>query len=296
MKTLEQEIEEMQTVGFGFSFVTLKQALMWLGEMEMLKRQIAMLEAKQTIASVPAQESVDADCATLQRQVNGMKLVLSAKRTQLAEFAQENAEKANRIAALEAQQLEQGALQKQLDEMTRRHDQQVRINKRLVKAWNGATGLGVKPAPQHSDDIAVECFAEAMKAKLAKKREQGHGGWETARAEHLSYLLHEHVDKGDPIDVANFCMMLHHLNDRIWEKPSKSPLSDLEPKYKFSIGDDHQSAEDDTMFTAGINLQEGGKQTHWNAIEVHGTPVEAVARRDFVLSVLVRNQIDKTKE
>lgn len=30
----------------------------------------------------------------------------------------------------------------------------------------------------HSDDLAVDCFAASMKAKLAKSREKGRGGWD----------------------------------------------------------------------------------------------------------------------
>lgn len=39
----------------------------------------------------------------------------------------------------------QDALQKQLDEMTRRHDQQVRTNKRLIKAWKEAQQPAQEP-------------------------------------------------------------------------------------------------------------------------------------------------------
>jgi hypothetical protein len=67
------------------------------------------------------------------------------------------------------------------------------------------------PPVQHSDDVAVDRFAAAMKAKLAQKRAEGRGGWddpEQCPVERLAELLHEHVSKGDPIDVANFAMML----------------------------------------------------------------------------------------
>lgn len=60
----------------------------------------------------------------------------------------------------------------------------------------------------HSDDAAVDRFAERMKAKLALSREKGRGGWETASDAYLSKLLREHVEKGDPVDVANLAMML----------------------------------------------------------------------------------------
>lgn len=62
----------------------------------------------------------------------------------------------------------------------------------------------------HSDDAYVDGFAEAMKAKMAASRAKGRGGWEACSADDLSRMLREHIEKGDPRDVANFCMMLHH--------------------------------------------------------------------------------------
>jgi hypothetical protein len=65
---------------------------------------------------------------------------------------------------------------------------------------------------QHSDDAAVDRFAMAMKEKLAKARAKGRSGWddpEKCKVEYLSQLLHEHVAKGDPVDVSNLAMMLH---------------------------------------------------------------------------------------
>ncbi|MFC3072406.1 hypothetical protein [Shinella pollutisoli] len=77
----------------------------------------------------------------------------------------------------------------------------------------------------HPDAIAVDRFAIAMKAKLAKKRAEGRGGWEdkeACSALFLSQMLREHVEKGDPIDVANFAMMLHQRGERILAAPSSS--------------------------------------------------------------------------
>jgi hypothetical protein len=70
----------------------------------------------------------------------------------------------------------------------------------------------------HPDDIAVDLFAAAMKEKLAKARSKGRGGWddpEQCTVDSLSQFLRSHVDKGDPVDVANFCMMLHHRGSGI---------------------------------------------------------------------------------
>jgi len=71
---------------------------------------------------------------------------------------------------------------------------------------------------QHSDDAAVDRFAVAMKAKLAAKRAAGRGGWDDKAQcsnEWLSSLLRQHLEKGDPLDVANFAMMLHQRGERI---------------------------------------------------------------------------------
>ena len=64
------------------------------------------------------------------------------------------------------------------------------------------------PTQADIDNEAVDKLAQAMKDKLAKKREQGYHGWETCKHGDLVQLLINHVDKGDPIDVANFCAFL----------------------------------------------------------------------------------------
>jgi hypothetical protein len=64
---------------------------------------------------------------------------------------------------------------------------------------------------RHPDDVAVDRFAAAMKEKLAVKRAQGRGGWDDPEQCSLDYLVrlfHDHVSKGDPIDIGNFAMML----------------------------------------------------------------------------------------
>jgi hypothetical protein len=63
--------------------------------------------------------------------------------------------------------------------------------------------------PTHSDDLAVDRFAAAMKAKLAVSRAKGRGGWETCPVPDLLAMLREHVAKGDMRDVANLAMMIH---------------------------------------------------------------------------------------
>ncbi|WP_206669592.1 hypothetical protein [Brucella sp. 10RB9213] len=73
-------------------------------------------------------------------------------------------------------------------------------------------------SPDHADDLAVDRFAIAMKQKLAKKREEGRSGWENkdeCSAEYLSYLLIQHIWKGDPVDIANLAMMLQQRGERV---------------------------------------------------------------------------------
>jgi hypothetical protein len=70
----------------------------------------------------------------------------------------------------------------------------------------------------HFDNDSVEQFAAAMKAKLAKKRDEGRGGWEDKEQcsnAFLSRLLVEHVQKGDPVDVGNLAMMIHQRGEGI---------------------------------------------------------------------------------
>lgn len=69
-----------------------------------------------------------------------------------------------------------------------------------------------KAEPAHPDELAVDRFATALKAKLAQTRQKGRSGWDDPKQcsiEYLSHLLVEHIDKGDPLDVANLAMMIH---------------------------------------------------------------------------------------
>lgn len=79
----------------------------------------------------------------------------------------------------------------------------------IVMAHNTSAPTA-QAAPAHPDDAAVDALAAAMKAKLAKQSANGYGGWDTPECtqQRLSDMLRAHVDKGDPVDVANFCAFL----------------------------------------------------------------------------------------
>ncbi|TWF53235.1 hypothetical protein [Neorhizobium alkalisoli] len=93
----------------------------------------------------------------------------------------------------------------------------------IVAAVNAATYPSPKDhslpiGDNHPDALAVDRFAAAMKAKLAAKRAEGRSGWDDkddCSQLFLSQLLREHVEKGDPLDVGNFAMMLHQREERI---------------------------------------------------------------------------------
>lgn len=74
----------------------------------------------------------------------------------------------------------------------------------------------------HPDDKAVDQFVfalgQAMKAKLEKKRGEGYSQWWDKNAfpwEKLIKQMLEHIKKGDPLDVANYCMFLYHRGEKI---------------------------------------------------------------------------------
>jgi hypothetical protein len=66
-----------------------------------------------------------------------------------------------------------------------------------------------------SDDEVVDSFAAAMKEQLALARAKGLGGWQQSDPATLSRMLREHLEKGDPCQVANFCMFLWYIGQPI---------------------------------------------------------------------------------
>lgn len=87
---------------------------------------------------------------------------------------------------------------------------------------------------RHPDDEAIDHFATAMRAKMRRSREKkGRGGWQAAPSAHLTYLLVEHLEKGDPVDVANFAMMLHQNGQNIDEIVVQA--------YRKSVKETHQN-------------------------------------------------------
>lgn len=76
--------------------------------------------------------------------------------------------------------------------------------------------------PEHEHD-AVKLAVEAMVSKLYKKYLEGYSGFEGASESWLNDLLHSHLAKGDPIDVANFCIFLFANGQRTREAAPRVP-------------------------------------------------------------------------
>lgn len=86
------------------------------------------------------------------------------------------------------------------------------------KVENGYGWIARLPPDPTEDELAdialVHTFLKAMAAKLEAKRGDGFGGWWTCPESELWTLLRGHVEKGDPIDIANIAMMIHGVRTR----------------------------------------------------------------------------------
>lgn len=64
----------------------------------------------------------------------------------------------------------------------------------------------------HSDDLAVDRFAAALKERLAQKRGEGAGGWDDrddCTCDELAWRMTTQLRRGKPVDVGAYAMMLH---------------------------------------------------------------------------------------
>jgi hypothetical protein len=120
------------------------------------------------------------------------------------------------------------ALRVMRDEIARLNELTDRFSA-AINEMTGPTFMG-EPVLPHPDNTAVDAFAVAMKAKLAEARAKGRGGWQdkdNCPQQRLSDMLRAHVEKGDPRDVANFCMFLHQRGEAILPVPPGAGQADL---------------------------------------------------------------------
>ncbi len=75
-----------------------------------------------------------------------------------------------------------------------------------------------------ADKAAIARFAKAMVEKMAIMRTRGLRDWETCSSIELLCVLQEHVEKGDPVDIALIAMMIHQKAEVEfeveWQKPN----------------------------------------------------------------------------
>lgn len=100
--------------------------------------------------------------------------------------------------------------------------------------WTPTQAANEEPAPgeepaagQHPDDLAVDRFAAALKVKLAESRSKGRSGWDNRMAcsqFRLSQMLRDQVDRGDPLDVANFACFLWNRGETILPEQRAAPV------------------------------------------------------------------------
>ena len=96
---------------------------------------------------------------------------------------------------------------------------------------------------ERMDNAAVEALSVKMKAKLADQRAKGYRGWNNdCTQQHLSDLLRQCVDKGDPVDVANFCAFLQARCESI--APQAHADARDAGKLHFWVADDPDTAHE----------------------------------------------------
>lgn len=123
-----------------------------------------------------------------------------------------------------------------------------------------------------ADFLCVDSFAEGMKQKLLAARLKGRRGWQDCDPTELSIMLREHVEKGDPLDVANFCMFLWHLEQPIGD--AALPMgrrAAAQPAQTAVVLDDGRAA-----FVNGLS------RTQCNAIEYFVTQMRGVDSAAYV--------------
>lgn len=113
---------------------------------------------------------------------------------------------------------------------------------------------GSESISEHKDDAAVDGLSVTMKAKLSQQRAKGYGGWDAPECtqQHLSDMLRAHVDKGDPVDVSNFCAFLAARGEGIAALPT--------PKAEPAIQNPWQQAVDHELVVAHLGVANAATQ------------------------------------
>ncbi|QOC57960.1 hypothetical protein phiK7B1_105 [Pseudomonas phage phiK7B1] len=92
------------------------------------------------------------------------------------------------------------------------HDALVRSNE-TIELMLAQRNLAPEPVNQHFDDWALDQFVAQMRAKLARKRDEGFSGWNDCSLDLLGDAFVEQIESMnarniDMVDSANFAMFL----------------------------------------------------------------------------------------
>lgn len=129
----------------------------------------------------------------------------------------------------------------------------------------------------HADDLAIDNFAAAMKAKMAAAREKGRSGWDNRKAcsgEMLAGELVAHLSKNNPgtfEDVANFSMMLHQRNE------SPALLLDAVNSLKASFGKELCNVLSEAAENAAVNEYDEESAVMGEAWDLLNTEIEKLS-------------------
>ena len=154
------------------------------------------------------------------------------------------------------------------------------VNRATVIEWLDANDIEVTDRQMDglfhfaapTDDAAVDALAAHMKAKLAKQRAKGYGGWDDpgCSQQRLSDMLRDHVAKGDPVDVANFCAFLTARGEGI---APPAPQQEAQDPHGWLYDWTHSSAtgKPDTTYT-GFTKDEAHARKNDNCRAVYTAP------------------------
>lgn len=132
-----------------------------------------------------------------------------------------------------------------------------------VKQQEGPSWSLTNPYEDHMTDenydtCCVHKFAEMMAKRMALSRAKGRRGWddpEQCSPDYLRGLLYEHLEKGDPVDVANICMMLRHHDEPTYPDPRAAHIRQLELACR--IERRAKEAAEDRAYTLAVAIMGG---------------------------------------
>lgn len=108
---------------------------------------------------------------------------------------------------------------------------------------------------QHPDDDAVDTFAQALRKRMAEKREEGREGWEHSDLDELGLKLLRSLADGNPVDVGNYAMMIANLGggtEHVIEQHVDTVLFEVRSAFRLIADKDLQAF--DSIRTAALRL------------------------------------------